>query len=190
MVPVASAAVTSVRRNVEVEMRPGEAVYDALVRAVTDNRIVRFEHPVSRVKLSRSAALACVAKALETPQTKENQRVLGAAHKALKDLAKRRRAKRREGKPVAYYDYLDEQGTLLYQVVRLEPKTFSQRRPSEDVWAWGLVAGRYVRGGSGNLYLEDELTPVEAERTELGACPLVLYRLNAIKKAVAKGRPI
>ena len=190
VVPVDSPAVTSVRRNVEVEIRPGEALYDALLRAVADHRVVRFEHPVSRVKLSRSAALACVRSALETPHSKENQRVLETAHKALKDLAKRRRAKRREGKPVAYYDYLDEVGTLLYQVVRLAPKAFSQRRPYEDVWAWGLVAGRYVRGGSGNLYLEDELTPDEAERTELGACPLVLYRLNAVKQAVAKRRPV
>ena len=190
VVPEGSAAITSVRRSVEVEIEPGEAVYDALVRAVADNRVVRFEHPVSRVKLSKSAALACVKSALETPHAKENQRVLETAHKALKDLARRRRAKRREGKPVAFYDYLDEQGRLLYQVVRLEPKGFSQRRPFEGVWAWGLVAGTYVRGGSGNLYLEDELTPDETERTELGACPLVLYRLNAVKKAVAKGRPI
>ena len=190
VVAVGSAAVTSARRDIKVEIEPGEAVYDALVRAVADHRVVRFEHPVSQVKLSQDAALACVKSALETPQAKANQHVLEAAHQALKDLAKRRRAKRREGKPVAYYDYLDEAGTMLYQVVRLEPKAFSQRRPYEDVWAWGLVAGCYVRGGSGNLYLEDDLTPDEAERTELGACSLILYRLNAVKRAVAKGRPV
>ena len=38
------------------------------------------------------------------------------------------RAKR--AKIVATYDYTDESGALLFQVVRLEPKTFRQRRPA------------------------------------------------------------
>jgi hypothetical protein len=32
-------------------------------------------------------------------------------------------------KIVATYDYCDEHGNLLYQVLRYEPKTFKQRRP-------------------------------------------------------------
>lgn len=40
---------------------------------------------------------------------------------------------------VATYDYKDEEGKLLYQIVRMEPKTFRQRRPDKDArggWEW------------------------------------------------------
>ncbi len=40
---------------------------------------------------------------------------------------------------VASYDYRDEQGVLLYQNVRFEPKDFRQRRPDgNDGWVWNL----------------------------------------------------
>lgn len=43
---------------------------------------------------------------------------------------------------IAAYDYTDEDGKLLYQVVRFEPKQFRQRRPaangSGDKWTWKL----------------------------------------------------
>jgi 5S rRNA maturation endonuclease (ribonuclease M5) len=40
---------------------------------------------------------------------------------------------------VATYDYKDEQGNLLYQVVRFNPKGFSQRRPDgNNDWIWNL----------------------------------------------------
>ncbi len=38
-------------------------------------------------------------------------------------------ARREHNRIVAEYDYRDESGTLLYQVVRCEPKRFFQRRP-------------------------------------------------------------
>src|SRR5262249_9175467 len=42
-----------------------------------------------------------------------------------------------KGKIVATYDYKDGQGALLYQVVRLDPKDFRQRRPDgKDGWIW------------------------------------------------------
>ncbi len=38
---------------------------------------------------------------------------------------------------VAEYDYTDEQGNLLYQAVRYEPKDFKQRRPDScGGWTW------------------------------------------------------
>jgi AAA domain len=49
------------------------------------------------------------------------------------------------GKIIATYDYTDEKNVLLFQVVRLEPKTFRQRRPAKvddnpkDIkngWVW------------------------------------------------------
>jgi hypothetical protein len=44
-------------------------------------------------------------------------------------------------KIVKTYDYVDEHGEVLYQVVRLEPKTFRQRRPdpaNKSQWIWNL----------------------------------------------------
>ncbi len=38
----------------------------------------------------------------------------------------------------AAYDYVDADGGLLYQVVRLTPKTFRQRRPDGSGWRWNL----------------------------------------------------
>lgn len=47
------------------------------------------------------------------------------------------------GRIVATYDYRDASGTLLYQVCRMEPKDFRQRRPDPaapgpDAWLWNL----------------------------------------------------
>lgn len=40
---------------------------------------------------------------------------------------------------IATYDYLDERGQLVYQVVRFEPKGFAQRRPDGNGgWIWNL----------------------------------------------------
>jgi hypothetical protein len=46
---------------------------------------------------------------------------------------------------VAAYDYQDETGKLLFQVVRHEPKDFKQRTPNENGgWSWGLNGVRRV----------------------------------------------
>ena len=43
------------------------------------------------------------------------------------------------GKIVKTYDYTNSDGALLYQVCRLEPKSFRQRRPDGDSeWVWNL----------------------------------------------------
>jgi len=48
-------------------------------------------------------------------------------------------------KLVKAYDYRDESGTLLYQVVRYEPKNFRQRRPDgQGSWIWNLEGVRRV----------------------------------------------
>lgn len=47
----------------------------------------------------------------------------------------------------ATYDYADESGVVLFQVVRFEPKTFRQRRPDSaapDGWSWKLDGVRRV----------------------------------------------
>jgi putative DNA primase/helicase len=49
------------------------------------------------------------------------------------------------GRIVATYDYRDESGTLLFQVVRLEPKHFKQRRPNgAGGWLWNTKGVRKV----------------------------------------------
>jgi hypothetical protein len=46
---------------------------------------------------------------------------------------------------VATYDYRDENGVLLYQNVRLEPKSFRLRRPmGRGVWVWNVDGVRRV----------------------------------------------
>jgi putative DNA primase/helicase len=45
----------------------------------------------------------------------------------------------------ATYDYTDERGQLLYQVVRLEPKDFRLRRPGgSGGWTWSVSGVRRV----------------------------------------------
>jgi DNA primase len=60
------------------------------------------------------------------------------------------------------YDYFDESGVLLYQVVRLEPKSFRQRQPRpEGGWRWDMQGVRRV------LYRLPELLAAPLERTVL-----------------------
>ena len=47
-------------------------------------------------------------------------------------------------KIVASYDYRDENGDLLMQVTRLEPKTFRQRQPDGTGWNWSVKGVRTV----------------------------------------------
>ena len=61
-------------------------------------------------------------------------------------------------KIVATYDYLDEEGTLLFQTVRFEPKSFAQRIPKGSGWEW-----------------------------KLGNTRRVLYNLPEVLKAIAEG---
>src|SRR5262249_45402939 len=63
---------------------------------------------------------------------------------------------------VETYDYTDESGAPLFQVVRLAPKDFRQRRPNEKGgWCWSLSKTRRV-----------------------------LYRLPEVRDAVAGGRMV
>lgn len=64
----------------------------------------------------------------------------------------------------ATYDYCSEAGQLLFQVVRLEPKSFRQRRPDPTApggWTWKLEGTRRV-----------------------------LYRLPEVLAAIAAGEPV
>jgi hypothetical protein len=80
------------------------------------------------------------------------------AHKLIDPAPEPTATKRRE---VAAYDYHDEAGELLFQVVRFEPKDFRQRRPDgRGGWEWKLGTLRRV------LYrLPELLAAVEAGNT-------------------------
>src|SRR5258708_11255480 len=49
-----------------------------------------------------------------------------------------------KGRIVAEYDYTDESGTPLYQVIRYEPKNFRMRRKVDSVWVYNLDGVRRV----------------------------------------------
>jgi len=53
--------------------------------------------------------------------------------------------KKQPPKELAHYDYTDEHGELVFQVVRLEPKDFRQRRPKPGGgWDWSVKGVRQV----------------------------------------------
>ena len=63
----------------------------------------------------------------------------------------------KEKQIVATYDYLDELGQLLFQVVRYEPKSFSQRhKDKQGEWAWNIKGVRQIL-----YHLADILTATE-----------------------------
>jgi hypothetical protein len=66
----------------------------------------------------------------------------------MKDLAPEPSVTRgRQPMEVAAYPYRDETGSLLYEVIRFEPKSFRQRRPDPTVvsgWNWSLKGVRRV----------------------------------------------
>jgi putative DNA primase/helicase len=65
-----------------------------------------------------------------------------------------------KGRQIAAYDYRDESGALLFQVVRLESKDFRQRRPNgTGGWIWKLGDTRRV------LYRLPELLAADRNET-------------------------
>ena len=71
----------------------------------------------------------------------------------------KRGSKRPSRRIVATYDYTDEDGTILFQTVRYDPKDFSQRRPDGNGgWIWNL------KGVSLVLYRLRELIAADSAR--------------------------
>ena len=66
---------------------------------------------------------------------------------------------------VAEYDYQDERGNLLYQVVRLDPKDFRQRKPDgKGGWTWKLGKVRRVLYNLPEVIAAKEVLIVEGEK--------------------------
>jgi hypothetical protein len=100
---------------------------------------------------------------------------------------------------VATYDYTDAHGTLLYQVVRFEPKNFAQRRPylesGEKCWIWALDDGEFMRRKNGDdWYRYDERRYDEKgykqKRRLGGGAQHSLYRLPDLLDAIDRGEVI
>jgi putative DNA primase/helicase len=66
----------------------------------------------------------------------------------------------RDGGIAAIYNYTDERDTLLFQVVRYNPKRFVQRRPNVSGWTWSTVGVRQVP-----YRLPEVLEAIALERT-------------------------
>lgn len=70
-----------------------------------------------------------------------------------------------EPRMVKTYDYTDEQGKLLYQVCRMEPKSFRQRRPDGNGgWKWDLNGTRRVLYRLPEVLRAQEVFLVEGEK--------------------------
>jgi AAA domain/CHC2 zinc finger len=119
---------------------------------------------------------------------------------ALPDERQGRQRAARKREIVATYDYRDADGAPIYQVVRYEPKDFSQRRPVPNEpgkWIWGLTEGQYIRGRNGDFYFATEQRLRDwkgAELREFEGVARGLYRFPELREEMAqdpdKRRPI
>jgi putative DNA primase/helicase len=90
---------------------------------------------------------------------------------------------------VAEYDYTDERGELLYQVVRFEPKDFRQRRPDgRGGWAWNLNGVRRVPYRLPQLLESNQQTTVFIVEGEKDADRLASLGLVATTNASGAGK--
>lgn len=103
------------------------------------------------------------------------------------------RPSQRDEKPkpkvVATYDYRDEAGEVVLQVLRYEPKTFRQRRPFKDGWAWGLKAGPYRQGERGRDWFMVKGDGLAGD-VELPDVRHIPYRLADLREAISDGATI
>jgi len=71
----------------------------------------------------------------------------------------------KKGEIVEVYDYVDESGKLLFQVCRLSPKDFRQRRPDGNGgWIWNMKDTRRVLYQLPEVIKAGEIFVIEGER--------------------------
>ena len=74
-------------------------------------------------------------------------------------------AEKPKARMIKAYDYTDEQGNLLYQVCRMEPKDFRQRRPDgQGRWIWNLKGIDTVLYRLPKLKTAQQVVIVEGEK--------------------------
>jgi len=64
----------------------------------------------------------------------------------------------------ARYDYNDESGNLIYQIERLEPKSFRLRRPDDKGWAYNAKGIKIIPYQLPEVMKADEVLIVEGEK--------------------------
>ncbi|MEO0359519.1 MAG: DUF3987 domain-containing protein [Pseudomonadota bacterium] len=90
---------------------------------------------------------------------------------------------------VATYDYRDERGELIFQVVRRDPKDFRQRRPDRrGDWIWSLKGVRRVLYRLPELLAADPAAPVFIVEGEKDADRLAALGLVATTNAGGAGK--
>ncbi|MEN6405432.1 MAG: hypothetical protein ABFC77_03070 [Thermoguttaceae bacterium] len=118
--------------------------------------------------------------------------VVAALGLTLADLmpASKVTAGKTSGKPriVASYDYRDEAGELLFQVVRYEPKDFRQRQPKlGGRWNWSVKGVRTIPYRLPEL-LADPTRPVFVAEGEKDVDNLARIRVLATSNAGGAGK--
>lgn len=93
------------------------------------------------------------------------------------------------------YDYHDEHGNLLYQVLRTPDKNFFQVRtnPEDGLRVWGLTEGDYVKVKVGRDYAwrkPKKNDPANCPRKHFLECPKVLYHLPEVIEAIRSGKKV
>jgi hypothetical protein len=89
----------------------------------------------------------------------------------------------------AIYDYRDEHGNLLFQVVRYHPKSFTQRRPDgQGGWVWDLKGVRRVLYQLPELLAADPSLPVFIPEGEKDVNRLVSQGLVATTNPGGAGK--
>ncbi|HEY5434521.1 MAG TPA: hypothetical protein VIK13_04760, partial [Candidatus Limnocylindrales bacterium] len=114
------------------------------------------EHPSLSVSTGEGGKVLLICRA--GCKTQAVVDALGLAMTSLFPKAERLAPDRRT--MTAAYDYRDEQGELLYQVCRFEPKDFRPRRPVSDGWVWNLTGVRRVLYRLPDLPASDPREPV------------------------------
>jgi putative DNA primase/helicase len=119
----------------------------------------------------------------------EKEAILAAAGLTLADILKpREQASSTKPSIVATYPYTDEFGAPLYEVVRLEPKDFRQRRATKTGWTWKLGDVRRVLYRLPHLRVET-VYKVEGEKDADRLTNLKLPATTNAGGASSKWRP-
>jgi putative DNA primase/helicase len=114
--------------------------------------------------------------------------VLARLDLKVKDLYPNEQTNGKKAEPkreiVKTYQYTDEADNLLYEVCRLEPKGFYQRRPHDDGgWIWALSEGEYAKQPNGDWKPVKAETPSTYLKDNFEEVRRVLYRLPELLNA-------
>ncbi len=95
------------------------------------------------------------------------------------------------------YDYTDENDNIIFQAVRYRPKSFAQRRPFKNAFAWGLSEGWYRQDPySGDYYKIPDSSndrhspPNNTSAIWLNEIEPILYQLPSLIEGIQKEQTI